>query len=238
MDRNGVTAAAAGRLGLPATITACLFDLDGVLTRTAEQHARAWKQVFEDHGISFDAVADYDAYVDGKPREVGVRSMLAARHIEAKPKLVEEIAAQKDDLFVRIIERDGVRTYDGSVRYLDAARAAGMRLAVVTSSKHCAQVLKAAGLEGRFDAQVDGNTGEALHLHGKPEPDSYLEAAREVATRPEAAAVYEDALAGVEAGRAGRFGLVVGVDRAGQAEALRQHGANVVVRDLADLLRS
>lgn len=227
-----------GRLGLPAAIAACLFDLDGVLTRTAEQHARAWKQVFDEHGIPFDPVADYDAYVDGKPRAEGVRSMLAARHIEAKPDLVEEIAARKDELFVQIIERDGVRTYDGSVRYLDAARAAGMKLAVVTSSKHCSQVLNAAGLTGRFDVQVDGNTGEALHLHGKPEPDTYLEAARELAARPEAAAVYEDALAGVEAGRAGRFGLVVGVDRAGQAEALRQHGANVVVTDLAELLRT
>ncbi len=238
MERNRATTGAAGRLGLPATVTACLFDLDGVLTKTAEQHARAWKQVFEQHGIPFDAVADYDAYVDGKPREAGVRSMLAARHIEAKPELVEQIASEKDDLFVQIIERDGVRTYDGSIRYLDAARAAGMKLAVVTSSKHCSQVLKAAGLTGRFDAQVDGNTGEALHLHGKPEPDTYLEAAREPAAKPEAAAVYEDALAGVEAGRAGRFGMVVGVDRAGQAEALRQHGANVVVTDLADLLRN
>ena len=225
-----------GRLGLPAAIVACLFDLDGVLTRTAEQHARAWKQVFDEHGIPFDPVADYDAYVDGKPRAEGARSMLAARHIEATPDLVEAIAARKDDLFVQIIERDGVKTYDGSVRYLDAARAAGMKLAVVTSSRHCSQVLKAAGLTGRFDVQVDGNTGGALHLHGKPEPDTYLEAARELAARPEAAAVYEDALAGVEAGRAGRFGLVVGVDRAGQAEALRQHGADVVVTDLAELL--
>lgn len=227
-----------GRLGLPETIAACLFDLDGVLTRTAEQHARAWKQVFDEHGIPFDPVADYDAYVDGKPRAEGVRSMLAARHIEAKPDLIDAIAARKDELFVQIVERDGVKTYDGSVRYLDAARAAGMKLAVVTSSKHCSQVLNAAGLTGRFDVQVDGNTGEALHLHGKPEPDTYLEAARELAARPEAAAVYEDALAGVEAGRAGRFGLVVGVDRVGQAEALRQHGANVVVTDLAELLRT
>lgn len=227
-----------GRLGLPETIAACLFDLDGVLTRTAEQHARAWKQVFDEHGIPFDPVADYDAYVDGKPRAEGVRSMLAARHIEAKPDLIDAIAARKDELFVQIVERDGVKTYDGSVRYLDAARAAGMKLAVVTSSKHCSQVLNAAGLTGRFDVQVDGNTGEALHLHGKPEPDTYLEAARELAARPEAAAVYEDALAGVEAGRAGRFGLVVGVDRVGQGEALRQHGANVVVTDLAELLRT
>lgn len=224
------------RLGLPESVTACLFDLDGVLTRTAEQHARAWKQVFEEHGIPFDAVADYDAYVDGKPREDGVRSLLAARHIEATPELVEDIAERKDRLFVQIIERDGVRTYDGSVRYLDAARAAGLKLAVVTSSRHCTQVLKAAGLAGRFDAQVDGNTREKENLRGKPEPDTYLEAGRMLGAEPAAAAVYEDALAGVEAGRAGRFGVVVGVDRVGQTEALRQHGASVVVKDLAELL--
>lgn len=223
-------------MGLPSTITACLFDLDGVLTRTAEQHARAWKQVFEERGIPFDAVVDYDAYVDGKPRTDGVRSFLAARHVEATPELVEEIAARKDELFVGIIERDGVRTYEGSVRYLDAARGAGLRVAVVTSSKHCTQVLQAAGLDGRFDAQMDGNVGEEKHLHGKPAPDTYLEAARMVGVGAEGAAVYEDALAGVEAGRAGAFGLVVGVDRTGQADDLRRHGADVVVSDLADLL--
>lgn len=223
-------------MGLPATITACLFDLDGVLTRTAEQHARAWKQVFEERGIPFDPVADYDAYVDGKPREDGVRSLLAARHIEATPELVDEIAARKDSLFVDIIDRDGVRTYDGSVRYLDAVRAAGLRVAVVTSSKHCTQVLQAAGLEGRFDAQMDGNVGEEKHLHGKPAPDTYLEAARMIGVKAEAAAVYEDALAGVQAGRAGNFGFVVGVDRAGQAEALQESGADVVVTDLAELM--
>ena len=225
-----------GNLGLPEGITACLFDLDGVLTRTAEQHARAWKQVFEERGLPFDAVSDYDAYVDGKPRADGVRSFLAARHVEATPELVEEIAARKDRLFVDIIGRDGVRTYEGSVRYLDAIRAAGLRAAVVTSSKHCTQVLHAAGLDGRFDAQVDGNVIEARHLHGKPEPDCYLEAARMLGSHADAAAVYEDALAGVEAGHAGKFGRVIGVDRVGQTEALKQHGADVVVTDLAQLL--
>lgn len=224
------------RLGLPEAVGACLFDLDGVLTRTAEQHARAWKQVFEERGIPFDAVADYDAYVDGMPRADGVRSLLAARHIEATPELVEEIAARKDRLFVDIIDRDGVRTYEGSVRYLDAVRAAGLRVAVVTSSKHCTQVLQAAKLTGRFDAQVDGNVIEDKRLHGKPAPDSYLEAARMLGSHADNAAVYEDALAGVEAGRAGKFGRVIGVDRAGQSEALKQHGADVVVTDLAELL--
>ena len=223
-------------LGLPDGIAACLFDLDGVLTRTAEQHARAWKQVFEERGIPFDAVTDYDAYVDGKPREDGVRSFLAARRIDATPELVADIASRKDDLFVGIIERDGVRTYEGSVRYLDAARAAGLRVAVVTSSRHCSQVLRAAGLDGRFEAQVDGNLIQKRHLPGKPAPDTYIEAGRMLGCEPNASAVYEDALAGVEAGHAGHFGLVVGVDRVGQAAALKQHGADVVVTDLAQLM--
>ncbi len=231
------TAMAAANLGLPATVAACLFDLDGVLTRTAEQHARAWKQVFEERGIPFDAVADYDAHVDGKPRVDGVRSFLAARRIDGPPELVDQIAARKDEIFTEIIHRDGVRTYEGSVCYVQAAREAGLRLAVVTSSKHCTQVLRAAGLDGRFDAQVDGNVIDERHLPGKPAPDTYIEAGRMLGVEPEAAAVYEDALAGVEAGRAGRFGLVVGVDRVGQADALRQHGADVVVSDLAELIR-
>ena len=147
-----------------------------------------------------------------------------------------EIAARKDDLFVGIIERDGVRTYEGSVRYLDAARAAGLRVAVVTSSKHCSQVLHAAGLDGRFEAQVDGNLIAERHLPGKPAPDTYIEAGRMLGCEPNASAVYEDALAGVEAGHAGHFGLVVGVDRVGQAAALKQHGADVVVTDLAQLM--
>ena len=130
-----------------------------------------------------------------------------------------------------------MRAYEGSVRYLKAARKAGLRLAVVTSSKHCTQVLKAAGLDGDFDAQVDGNVIAERHLAGKPAPDTYIEAGRMLGVAPDAAAVYEDALAGVEAGRAGRFGLVVGVDRVGQAGALRQHGADVVVTDLAELMQ-
>jgi beta-phosphoglucomutase family hydrolase len=223
-------------LGLPEAITACLFDLDGVLTRTAEQHARAWKQVFEERGIPFDEVADYDAYVDGKPRVDGVRSFLAARRIDATPEVVEQIAARKDELFVETVRRDGVGTYEGSVRYVEAARAAGLRTAVVSSSKHTSLVLRAARLERLFDAQVDGNVAEARHLRGKPAPDTYLEAARMLGAPPSAGAVYEDALAGVEAGHAGRFGMVVGVDRTGQADALRRHGADVVVSDLADLM--
>ena len=225
-------------LGLPAHIQACLFDLDGVITQTAKVHAQAWKQTFDEFRIPFDIVPDYTAYVDGKPRADGVRSVLTARGIEATPELVDGIASKKDQLFVDLIHRHGVQTYDGSVRYVRAARASGLKIAVVSSSKHTTEVLRAAALDGDFDVQVDGNVAEQEHLHGKPAPDTYLAAARTLRTLPANAAVYEDALAGVEAGRAGHFGLVVGVDRAGQADALRAHGADIVVQDLAQLMNS
>ncbi|HUE67533.1 MAG TPA: beta-phosphoglucomutase family hydrolase [Candidatus Acidoferrum sp.] len=223
-------------LGLPPQIAACLFDLDGVITKTAVQHARAWKQVFELHGISFDEVKDYDAYVDGKPREDGVRSVLQARNITATDALVEEIAAEKDHLFLELIRKEGVETYPSSVLYVEAARQRTLKVAIVSSSKHTTDVLNAAHLQDLFDAQVDGIVAENEHLEGKPHPDTYLRAAEMLGTSADRSAVYEDALAGVEAGKAGRFGLVVGVDRAGQGEALRQHGADIVVSDLAELM--
>jgi beta-phosphoglucomutase family hydrolase len=241
---------------LPTTIEACLFDLDGVLTPTASVHAKAWKVVFDallaerahktgERPTPFDEVADYDEHVDGKPREDGVRSFLASRHIslpegsEDDPPEVETVhglANRKDQLFLQLIRTQGVQAFEGSVRYLRAAREARLRLAVVSSSRHCSEVLHAARLQGLFDAQVDGNVAHAQGLAGKPAPDTYLEAARMLSVTPPHSAVFEDALAGVTAGRAGRFGLVVGVDRAGQAAALRRHGANVVVKDLADLM--
>ena len=224
------------RLGLPSQIAACLFDLDGVITKTAVQHARAWKQVFERHGIPFDDVKDYDAYVDGKPREDGVRSFLQARGVAATDALVEEIASEKDRLFLELIRKEGVETYPGSVTYVEAARRLTLKVAVVSSSKHTSDVLQAAHLQDLFDARVDGIVAEEEHLKGKPHPDTYLRAAEELGTSADKAAVYEDALAGVEAGKAGRFGLVVGVDRAGQADALRRHGADIVVKDLAELM--
>lgn len=224
------------RLGLPPRIAACLFDLDGVITKTAVQHAKAWKQVFESHGIPFDEVRDYDAYVDGKPREDGARSVLEARHVAATDALVEEIASEKDRLFLELIHAEGVETYGSSVAYVKEARRLALKVAVVSSSKHTTDVLKAAHLQDLFDAQVDGIVAEEEHLKGKPHPDTYLKAARELETKAEDAAVYEDALAGVEAGKAGRFGLVIGVDRAGQAVALKQHGADIVVKDLAELM--
>jgi beta-phosphoglucomutase family hydrolase len=244
-------------LGLPPNIQSCLFDLDGVLTQTAKVHARAWKETFDAFlkerarrtGAEFrpfDEVADYDEYVDGKPREAGVRSFLVARHVnlpegsENDPPdavTVHGLGNRKDALFLQLIHAHGVEAYGGSVRYVHAARDAKLKLAVVSSSRHCIEVLQAAHMFGLFDAQVDGNVAHARGLAGKPAPDTYLEAARMLGAAAPDSAVYEDALAGVQAGRAGGFGLVVGVDRAGQAEALHRHGADIVVKDLADLMK-
>ena len=234
-------------LGLPEGFKACLFDLDGVLTPTALIHAQAWKRVFDEfiqaRSIKtgeafkpFDDVRDYDEYVDGKPRADGVRSFLESRGITLPEASVDELAERKDRLFVELLHAHGVEAYPGSLSYLRAVRQAGLKTAVVSASKHCTEVLRAAGIQGEFDAQVDGNVTESRRLKGKPAPDTYLEAARMLGAEARLSAVFEDALAGVAAGRAGGFGFVVGVDRAGQAQALREHGADVVVKDLADLL--
>ena len=230
------------RLGLPEGISACLFDLDGVLTPTAEVHARAWKRMFDEFLATkpgqapFDPVRDYDEYVDGKPREDGVRSFLQSRGISLDEPRVQDLAARKDHFFLELIHTQGVQAYPGSFRYLLSVRDAGLKTAVVSSSKHCTEVLKAARIDDMFEAQVDGNVAESRGLRGKPAPDTYLAAAGMLGVEATLAAVFEDALAGVAAGRAGGFGLVVGVDRAGQSQALRQHGADVVVRDLAELM--
>ena len=243
-------------LGLPEGVRACLFDLDGVLTDTAKVHAAAWKQMFDDYlrerakrtGETFepfDSERDYDEYVDGKPRYDGVRSFLAARGIELPegspddPPERETICGlgnRKNEIVLRMIREDGVDAYPGSVRYLQAAVEAGLRRAVVSSSTNCRDVLEAAGIERYLEARIDGVVAEREHLKGKPAPDTYLAGARALGVEPAEAAVFEDALAGVEAGRAGSFGFVVGVDRVGQAEALRAHGADTVVSDLAELL--
>ncbi|WKE67864.1 HAD family phosphatase [Streptomyces sp. WP-1] len=243
---------------LPAHVRACLFDLDGVLTQTAKVHAAAWKEMFDAYlrerarregteFVPFDAVRDYDEYVDGRPREDGVRTFLAARGVrlpEGSPQdppdaeTVQALGARKNELVLRRIREDGVEPYEGSVRFLHEVRAAGLACAVVSSSANARDVLAAAGIADLFDEWVDGVVTRERHLRGKPAADTYLEAARELSVEPGAAAVFEDAPAGVEAGRAGRFGLVVGVDRVGQAEQLRAHGADVVVRDLAELLES
>jgi beta-phosphoglucomutase family hydrolase len=243
-------------LGLPEGVTACLFDLDGVLTQTAKVHAAAWKQTFDDYlrkratdrgerFAPFDLVRDYDEYVDGRPRNDGVRSFLDSRSIALpagsptdppSAETIDGIGNRKNELVLKMIREQGVEPYQGSVRYVRAARDAGLRRAVVSSSANCRDVLKAAGILDLFEAIVDGVVTEQEHLKGKPAPDSYLAGARALDVTPDRGAVFEDALAGVEAGRAGNFGCVVGVDRVGQADALRAHGADVVVRDLAELL--
>jgi beta-phosphoglucomutase family hydrolase len=242
--------------GLPDGIRACLFDLDGVLTQTASVHDRAWKSTFDDFlrrraertGTlyePFDPVADYDRYVDGKPRPDGVRSFLASRGISLpegdendspSSQTVHGLGNAKNQALLKLLSAEGVRPYPGSARYLEAVRAAGLATAVVSSSANCHAVLAAAGLAGHFEVVVDGVVAEQRNLAGKPAPDTYLAAAGDLAVPPSAAAVFEDALAGVQAGRAGKFGWVVGVDRVGQSAELRAAGANVVVTDLADLL--
>lgn len=237
---------------LPDTITACLFDLDGVLTKTADIHRAAWKQTFDrflrdrDPRLApFDDHADYAAYVDGKKRADGVRDFLASRGIvlpEGTPDdppgqgTVNAVGNAKNVLLLRLIQRDGVEVYDGSRRFVEAARTAGLRCAVVSSSANAGQVLDATALAPLFDYVVDGALAHRRSLPGKPAPDTFLAAADELGVPAAGAAVFEDALAGVAAGRAGRFGYVVGVDRLGQADALRASGADVVVSDLEELL--
>ena len=243
-------------LGLPDAIRGCLFDLDGVLTQTAKVHDAAWKKMFDDYlrersrktgepFVPFDPVADYDTYVDGKPRADGTRSFLESRGIHLpegsdddppEAETVHGLGNRKNEIVLRMIREDGVEAYPGSVAYLRAVKEAGVPRAVVSSSANCKDVLIAAGIEDMFDARIDGVVAEQQHLRGKPAPDTYLAGAKALGLEPAAASVFEDALAGVAAGRAGRFGFVVGVDRVGQAEALKSHGADVVVKDLSELL--
>jgi beta-phosphoglucomutase family hydrolase len=243
-------------LGLPDGVTACLFDLDGVLTQTAKLHDAAWKQMFDaylrgraagsgEQFVPFDPVNDYDEYVDGKPRYDGVRSFLRSRGIDLPdgspddPPGAETIAGlgnRKNEIVLSLIRERGVEPYEGSVRYVRAARDAGLRRAVVSSSANTRDVLAAAGIDDLFEARIDGIVAERDRLAGKPAPDTFLAGARALGVAPGQAAVFEDALAGVEAGRSGDFGFVVGVDRVGQSEALRAHGADVVVRDLGELV--
>lgn len=235
---------------------AVLFDLDGVLTDTASLHAACWKAAFDPvlerwakaHGMDtrpFDAEDDYLAHVDGRSRLDGVRCFLASRSIElpAAPTgarddgdTVEGIARDKDARFERALRQGGVEAYEGSIRWLHHVRDLGLRTAVVSASHHCQQVLSAVGIAELFDERVDGNVVDELGLAGKPAPDAFLQAARRLAVAPKRAVVVEDALAGVAAGRAGAFGLVVGVARRADPERLREVGADVVVRDLGELL--
>jgi beta-phosphoglucomutase family hydrolase len=243
-------------LGLPDAIRGCLFDLDGVLTKTATVHAAAWTEMFNkflreratqtgEPFVPFDPVKDYEQYVDGKPRIDGTRSFLASRGIELPDGREDDppdaqtsygLGNRKNEILLHLLATKGVDVYEGSVRYVHAVRDRGLPRAVVSSSANCHEVLEAAHIEDLFEVRIDGIVAERDHLRGKPAPDTYLAAARALGLDAAAAAVFEDALAGVEAGRAGGFGYVVGVDRLGQARALREHGADVVVTDLAELL--
>lgn len=231
-------------------MTTLLFDLDGVITKTAVVHAAAWKEMF-DHFLQsrdepeFDLREDYDRYVDGKPRYDGVRSFLESRDITlpdgdpsdgSDAQTVCGLGNRKNQLVTQIIARDGVEAYAGTVAYLERAKAAGLRLAVVSSSANCRAVLQSCGLIDEFEEIMDGVVAAKRKIKGKPAPDTFLAAAADLRAAPPDCAVFEDALSGVAAGRAGGFGFVVGIDRVGQATALKEHGADVVVTDLEELI--
>ena len=225
-------------------LDAVLFDLDGVITPTAEVHMRAWSDMFNEFLASWDGPGDtapytdvdYFAHVDGKPRYDGVRDLLTSRGIPAPEDRVVALGDRKNDAFTVVLERDGVEAYPGSVRLLDHLEALGTPLGVVSSSANAPAVLTAAGLLGRFRTVVSGAVATELGLPGKPAPDTFLHAASELGATPARAVVLEDAVSGVRAGRAGRFGHVVGVDRGAGEQALREAGADVVVADLAELV--
>jgi len=235
---------------------AVLFDLDGVLTATAKMHAICWKRMFDAylmrhaarHNSSFqpfDIEADYLAHVDGKLRYDGVRSFLASRDIELpegedsdSPELetVRGLGNRKDTLVGDVLAREGVGTFEGSLELVHYLRRNGIKTAVVSASKNCQAVLEAADIVELFDARIDGVVATQLQLPGKPAPDTFLEAARRLEVEPAKAVVIEDALSGVQAGRRGNFGLVIGVDRHGEGDALLAHGADIVVTDLGELI--
>ena len=244
-------------LGLPPGVSACLFDLDGVLTKTATVHAAAWKEMFDEllrrwserQGVPFvpfDA-HDYDRYVDGRPRLDGTRRFLQSRGIELPEGSPDDpvgadtvygLSNRKQEIVLQRLAEGKIEVYEGSVRYVRAVREAGLHTAVVSSSANTRQVLEATSMTDLFEARIDGLVIEERGLAGKPAPDGFLAGAEAFGVGPKEAAVFEDALAGVEAGRAGGFALVVGVDRVGQADELRRHGADIVVQDLSELLDS
>jgi beta-phosphoglucomutase family hydrolase len=242
--------------GLPDGVSACLFDMDGVVTQTATLHAAAWKEMFDDFlrqraqsmgtdFVPFDPHSDYDSYVDGKPRLDGTRSFLESRGIHLPEGTPDDppgtptlygLSNRKNDLVLAKIAAGGVQVYPGSVTYIKAVRAGGLKTAVVSASANTQQVLKSAGIEGLFDVRIDGVVAKERGLRGKPAPDTFLAAAEALHVPAAHAVVFEDAQAGVAAGHAGHFALVVGVDRVGQAAELKEHGADIVVKDLSDLL--
>jgi beta-phosphoglucomutase family hydrolase len=238
----------------PDKFDAVLFDLDGVITATARIHASAWKQAFDEilkkraGGESFepfDRQSDYEDYVDGKPRYDGAQSFLESRHLNVPPGTANDppgkgtvwgIANRKNKLFEEAVKKERVDVFEGTVAWIRQLRHEGIKTAVVSSSSHCEAILKNAAISNLFDARVDGHTTERLQLAGKPAPDTYLKAAEMLGVDAERAVVVEDALAGVEAGRSGGFGLVIGVDRKHDADDLKKHGADIVVKDLKELL--
>ncbi|MBV9205658.1 MAG: beta-phosphoglucomutase family hydrolase [Actinobacteria bacterium] len=243
-------------LGLPDGVVACLFDMDGVVTQTAVVHAAAWKEMFDEflrayaakngtEFVPFDARAEYDAYVDGKPRLDGTRSFLESRGIHLPEGTPDDppgtwtqygLSNRKNELVLAKIAAGGVQVYEGTIAYIRAVKARGISTAIVSASANTEQVLKSAGIADLFDVRVDGVIAKQRGLRGKPAPDTFVYAAQELNLTPDHAAVFEDAQAGVAAGRAGRFALVVGVDRVGQAQELLNHGAGIVVKDVAELL--
>jgi len=246
----------ASRLGLPVGVRACLFDLDGVLTRTAVVHAAAWKEMFDEFLLArsrsqgvpfvpFDVETDYLTWVDGKPRADGTRSFLASRGITLPEgthgdppgaDTVNGLGNRKNDLVTRYIREKGVEVYPGSLRYLEAVREVGLATALVSSSANAADILRVTGLERFLDVRIDGLVARERGLPGKPAPDTFLEGAKELGIAPGEAAVFEDALSGVAAGARGGFLAVVGVDREGHPDKLRERGATAVVGDLDELL--
>jgi trehalose 6-phosphate phosphatase len=235
-----------------AGLRAFLFDLDGVVTKTAKVHAASWKRLFDDYLSQraqktgqpfkpFDTVADYLRYVDGKPRQDGAESFLRARGIDLPlggpddgpdEETVNGLANRKDRYFNEALDRRGVDVFDGTVRFIRDARARGIHTAIVSSSRNCKAIVAKAGLTALFEARVDGIDALDLHLKGKPDPDTYLEAAKRLKTAADQSAIFEDAVAGVEAGQAGHFRLVVGIGHGAHGADLRAHGAGLVVADL------
>ncbi|MFB3115635.1 MAG: HAD family hydrolase [Nitrospirales bacterium] len=235
---------------------AVLFDLDGVITATAKLHAACWKKMFDEflekHASRrgepfkpFEIATDYRLYVDGKPRFDGVRDFLQSRNINLpegtrddppKTETVGGLGNRKNDLINEVIDSVGVEVYDGTITLARQIRDEGIKIAVVTSSQNCDVVLKAAKVDDLFVVRVDGNTILEQHLSGKPAPDSYLEGAKRLGVDPQRTVVVEDAISGVQAGRNGKFGLVIGVDRKGNGDELKKNGADVVVKDLGEFL--
>jgi beta-phosphoglucomutase family hydrolase len=235
---------------------AIIFDMDGVVTRTAKSHAAAWKKLFDDyldelgkrkgiHYRPFSIEEDYRIYVDGKPRYAGVQSFIQSRGIDAPPwgnpgdppghETICSLGNKKNIIFNDLINREGVEVYESTIDLIHRLRSFGIHTAIVTSSKNCNTVLKAAGIERLFDAKVDGLDSERLNLAGKPDPDIFIHAARSMGVNPKRAVVVEDAIAGVQAGKRGGFGCVIGVDRASQGDALQENGADITVKDLSEI---